>query len=84
MAALYATLAQVRTCRCYVARIAKQDCKSMLLYAVIGYQHDLLHVIKVCRHASIQHGALESTTLVMKLSLLAFPFHMQRLRLQAV
>ncbi len=24
--------------------IAKQDCDSMLLYVVIGYQHDLLHV----------------------------------------
>ena len=56
----------------------------MLLYTIIAYQHDLLHVIKVCGHASVQHGALENTTLVMKLSLLAVLFHMQRLRLQPV
>jgi len=56
--------------------IAKQDSKSMLLYVVLGYQHDLLHVTKVCRHALIQHGVLGSTTLVVKLSLLAVPFHM--------
>ena len=45
----------------------------MLLYTIIAYQHDLLHVIKVCGHASVQHGALENRTLVMKLSLLAVP-----------
>ncbi len=46
MAALYAILAQVCSCRCCVACIAKQDCKSMLLYVVIGCQHDLLHVME--------------------------------------
>ncbi len=44
MAALCAILAQVCTCRCCVIRIVKQDCKSMLLYVLIGYQHDPLHV----------------------------------------
>ena len=44
MGALYATLVQVRITDAEWHAIAKQDCNSMLLYVVIGYQHDLLHV----------------------------------------